>query len=303
MRILFLLFISFFSFQIFAQGKDPVPYFFKKFPYSPVTVTWLDGRKAKLVTQKKEPLRLSSSFIITENLCNGSLGDKGELGSYLLAVRYAWEWVNHPDPKRIGKLLEVKRASEDVAKFKVRATEVIKITKIRQTNYPGYNRFELPAEYIHFQSMNWWPKKNFQHIAGIYTEKMFPNPENGTNENRIISGIYDVDLKMNGGKLNFESVRERFSIVRIGVSYPFFGTSIYMNLRLGEFDFCQVSLKPRQNILESQIQDYLDNNWPKTHEGEFIWQNPNQEEADTSAIGQILTFLYPYGNNEELEVR
>jgi len=221
----------------------------------PVSVTWPDGRKAVLSIDREPVLTLQVPFGLAENTCSTAGTPKCQVDSAFRFVRYAFLWVNHPQPEKVGRVL-VKNYGGSENYPLIDSVNVNSVQK-----YSGFSSGnELPKDRIACEAYDWLPGGTTSAPLNLEVprwdcEAMSINPETGLMENRIIGGAVNVQLQRDEkGGLEIQKIG-----AFIGPQPALFqGDIVALVMPVpGQKSFCQMSLKPDLGKVGEVITKYF----------------------------------------------
>lgn len=202
-----------------SQKKASPPVVVKK-EGQPATATFADGRIATLYSHTKEKISFETPFDVTEVSCSGKFKTTGSYQTEYVATQLTWVWTSHPDPKKIGKVVQRKfngpPGSE--ARWEDMAAMPSLFSLVQKNDFPKGTAV-LDNAQIRFADNQFLneikrTKSGGFEILEWTAEAMFNNPETGLNENRVIGGAMNMQLKQLG--------TNRFEITQVDQYFSFF---------------------------------------------------------------------------------
>jgi hypothetical protein len=213
-------------------------------PGQPFLVHWADGREAALKVTTMTSAPLSATFQIIDNTCSNRQNMKCR---YNFGYRLTWItfiWTKHPDPSRIGKIVE--KNSVDSPEFKKLDHLVAARVGVLRQKFPQMSE-GLPAQQFECDDFSWLPggqsaAPEHLHIARWEGENNAMNPETGVSENRSMAGYMGIDLRRVSPRvLQFETVQ--FGVGDISLSDNVMAMSPQsLSLPKGNGRYCEVGL-------------------------------------------------------------
>jgi hypothetical protein len=223
-----------------------------------VTVTWSDGRQARLEISETISGRTKLPMTISENACEPSQRLVCEYNPGLSVATYRLAWTKHSDSTRIGQTVRLGFLPAQQRNDLVESTAW---TRIDNFLFPGQFS-DAPADQMSCPSWNWLVGRpalpTSVSVPSISTEFMLTNPNTMQNENKTITTAANVAWKKtDSGLLEFESVSNWDSYLPVGVNSIFVGDVMKWNLEKSTNVYCDVGFKVDIGILRVAFSEFV----------------------------------------------
>lgn len=212
---------------------------FIEVPGWPWQVNFPDGRIAVVKIVRRPALVVPITFQVAENTCTEKTGDKFKFSTSLLYNFIFVQWLNHPDPKRVGQVVKIKSSnsaySSDLSQFSV-------ITYANKEEAPKIAASLTPHR-IEGSDFSWLPKGSSRPPEKLFlsrwdSEYMQTNPETGISENRTVTLALNIHLlKETENKMVFENKKT------LANQFSFLFGDIWSWVIKQDQGYCLISLK------------------------------------------------------------
>jgi len=271
--------VAIFSFALAAQ-TTPVPKpqpVIHKIAGQKVEAVWPNGNRAGLFVSRNAPTVIPAEMQVTENLCTGNLGASVRMQMALGVVQGKWVWTQHQDPAKIGETLFFMFND-----FKVPNERNLMMSNGSRYLHPSLAD-GMPDDLITFDQVDWLPGRESVKLGdllidGWNAELMYPNPETGDLQNRIVSGENGMRLKPIGpltARMEHSPDGGFFTFPEAHYFY-LFGDVISWALHV-EGNFCQIAFELVYNG-RREINEYIKNLKPNFVP--YVWQEDELSKLD-----------------------
>ncbi|MCB0422162.1 MAG: hypothetical protein KDD61_14280 [Bdellovibrionales bacterium] len=223
----------------------------------PLTATFPDGRIATLFSSQKEPVNIITQMDSTEVSCSKTQTTSIQYHFEIFNQALSWRWSSHPDPKKIGEILESKNSFSSDASWEKMETSPVTWSRIDSKSSPKAaenlrpDQLELDDELLKSLKVSPWSPWTIGEWAA---EAMLPNPETGIEENRVFAGALDLNLTpLQKNIFEISSVGSYFFTI---TTDSIIGEVIHWTIATSSARHCHLVFKPNIGQLRKQFDDY-----------------------------------------------
>lgn len=152
-----------------------------------------EGREGQLQYGLSKSRKILFKLEMTENTCGEFLPRVCLYAAHIKQYQLRFAFTKHPDPKKVGKVVEASFDGGDPSSYDFQAVE--------ESTFMAANMGMLSKkldrqvqDYIVCEDWSWLPSESTQ-INSWGVERMLVNAESELNENRVVGGLYDFKLK------------------------------------------------------------------------------------------------------------
>jgi hypothetical protein len=244
-------------FAVWLARADDAPTIIKETGKS-VTVDFHDGRLAQAMFDPRAPLILKIPFQVTDNMCSNATGMKCAYQLPFGLARLALQWLKHPDPSYIGKV--VRRKLKGVADAQPLPVEQFAFLENSERERFPLLTANFPPDSFTCADYTWLPPRtegspDAYHAARWDVELMFQNQETGLMENLTISLLVGADLKKvdDGSGYLVNSVRQYAN-----QSFLLLNATLWAVIfKAPNEQYCATTLKPDASAVQSALTGYF----------------------------------------------
>ena len=154
-----------------------------------------DGSKAEVKYGVKSLFSNFLEFNVVENSCGLPVGQACKYNLNMYGVTVQAMWKEHQDTSKIGRPVKFRYKTENNPGEFARVYRNINIGIEGELIYPNFSPHKKLTDSITCKDWKWLPKDREISIPALFADRMFMNFETNVNENRGMTGAYELALK------------------------------------------------------------------------------------------------------------